>query len=51
MAKATRQAFGEALAEVGATNKNVVALDADLAKSTMSKIFGEKFPDRFFEMG
>ncbi len=51
MAKATRQAFGEALAEVGARNPNVVALDADLAKSTMSKIFADKFPDRFFEMG
>lgn len=51
MAKATRQAFGEALAEVGAKNPNVVALDADLAKSTMSKIFADKFPDRFFEMG
>ncbi|MCA9432517.1 MAG: transketolase family protein [Candidatus Omnitrophica bacterium] len=51
MAKATRQAFGEALAAVGEKNANVVALDADLAKSTMSKIFAEKFPDRFFEMG
>jgi transketolase len=51
MAKATRQAFGEALAEVGETNTNVVVFDADLSKSTMSKLFAEKFPDRFFEMG
>jgi len=51
MAKATRQAFGEALAEVGATNPEVVVFDADLSKSTMSKLFAEKFPDRFFEMG
>ncbi len=51
MAKASRLAFGEALAEVGAKNQNVVALDADLAKSTMSKIFADQFPERFFEMG
>ncbi len=51
MAKATRLAFGEALAEVGETNPNVVAFDADLAKSTMSVLFAKKFPDRFFEMG
>lgn len=51
MAKATRLAFGEALAEVGATNSRVVAFDADLSKSTMSSLFAKKFPDRFFEMG
>ena len=51
MAKATRQAFGEALAEVGESNPNVVAFDADLAKSTMSVLFAKKFPERFFEMG
>jgi transketolase len=51
MAKATRLAFGEALAEVGAINPNVVAFDADLAKSTMSILFAKKFPERFYEMG
>jgi transketolase len=51
MAKATRQAFGEALAEVGENNPNVVAFDADLAKSTMSVLFAKKFPERFYEMG
>jgi len=51
MAKATRQAFGEALAEAGAKNPDIVVFDADLAKSTMSKLFADKFPDRFFEMG
>jgi transketolase len=51
MAKATRQAFGEALAEAGETNPNVVAFDADLAKSTMSVLFAKKFPERFYEMG
>ncbi|MDQ3263227.1 MAG: transketolase family protein [Myxococcota bacterium] len=50
-AKATRDAFGEALAKLGDKYPNLVALDADLAKSTKSEMFGKKFPDRFFEMG
>jgi transketolase len=50
-AKATRDAFGEALAKLGDTYPEVVALDADLAKSTKSEVFGKKFPNRFFEMG
>jgi len=48
---ATRQAYGEALSELGEHNPNVVALDADLCKSTKSAIFAAKFPERFFEMG
>lgn len=51
MAKATRQAFGEALAKYGKENPEVVVLDADLAKSTMTKLFAQACPDRFFEMG
>jgi transketolase len=51
MAKASRQAFGEALLEVGRENPNVVALDADLSKSTMTKLFAQEFPDRFFDFG
>jgi transketolase len=51
MAKATRQAFGEALAKLGEKHKNIVVLDADLAKSTKSELFAKKFPERFFEMG
>jgi transketolase len=51
MAKATRQAFGEALAKLGEEHKEIVVLDADLAKSTKSEIFAKKFPNRFFEMG
>lgn len=51
MAKATRQAFGEKLAELGATHSEIVVLDADLAKSTKSEIFAKKFPERFYEMG
>ncbi|MBU6375434.1 MAG: transketolase family protein [Bdellovibrionales bacterium] len=50
-AKATRQSFGEALARLGAENKNIVVLDADLSKSTKSDLFAKKFPERFFEMG
>lgn len=50
-AKATRQAFGEALAKLGEKHPEIVVLDADLAKSTKSEIFMKKFPDRFFEMG
>jgi transketolase len=50
-AKATRASFGEALATLGAEFQNVVALDADLSKSTKSEAFGKKFPDRFFQMG
>lgn len=50
-AKATRQAFGEALVDVGAKHPNVVVMDADLSKSTMSCLFAEKYPQRFFELG
>lgn len=51
MNSATREAYGKALAELGKTNPNVVALDADLAGSTKSAMFGNKFPERFFDMG
>lgn len=48
---ATRQSYGEALAELGEINKNIVVLDADLAGATKTNIFAKKFPDRFFDMG
>lgn len=51
MGKSLRVAYGEALAKLGAQNDQVVALDADLAHATMSSIFADKFPDRFFNMG
>lgn len=51
MNSATREAFGQALAEVGATNPNVVSLDADLSCTTKSGTFAAQFPDRFFNMG
>src|SRR5271154_6432464 len=48
---ATREAFGKALVELGASNPDVVVLDADLSKSTYTHDFGKKYPDRFFECG
>lgn len=48
---ATRDAYGEALVELGKENSGVVVLDADLSKSTKTALFGEKFPDRFFNVG
>jgi transketolase len=48
---ATRDAYGETLAELGAENPNVVALDADLSGSTKTSVFSKKFPERFFNMG
>lgn len=48
---ATRDAYGEALVELGHTNKNVVVLDADLSKSTKTSDFSKAFPERFFNMG
>ena len=49
--KATRQAYGEALAKLGGENENIVVMDADLAHATMTKFFMEKYPDRFFNAG
>jgi transketolase len=51
MGAATREAFGKALVELGRSNPNIVALDADLSKSTYSANFAKEFPDRFFECG
>lgn len=46
-----RKAYGETLVELGKKNEKIVVLDADLAKSTHTYMFGEVFPDRFFDMG
>ena len=49
--KSTREAFGESLVELGKENPNVVVLDADLSRSTMTKSFARQFPDRFIQCG
>jgi len=48
---ATRNAYGDALVELGREHEDVVALDADLSVSTQSAKFGKEFPDRFFNVG
>jgi transketolase len=48
---ATRDAYGDALAELGKTNPNVVVLDADLTKSTKTNVFKKAFPERHFNFG
>lgn len=47
----TAECYGIALCELGEEHKDVVALTADLAKSTKIGMFGEHFPDRFFNVG
>ncbi len=49
--KATRESYGEALAELGAEYPNLVVLDADLSKSTKTDVFKKKFPERFINCG
>lgn len=46
-----RKAFGKTLAEIGELNEKIIVMDADLACSTQTKIFADKFPDRFFDCG
>jgi transketolase len=46
-----REAYGRALVSLGEKNRNVVVLEADLGISTHTYMFGERFPDRYFEMG
>lgn len=48
---ATRQSYGEALAELGKENENIVVLDADLSSATKTNMFAKEFKDRFFDMG
>ena len=48
---ATRQAYGEVLVELGHEMENLVVMDADLSKSTMTAEFGKVFPERFINMG
>jgi transketolase len=46
-----REVYGRTLVELGRENSNIVVLEADLGKSTMSCYFEQAFPERFFEMG
>jgi len=51
MGMSTREAFGDALVELGRENQDVVAVDADLSKSTYTNLFAKEFPARFFSCG
>lgn len=51
MAKATRDAYGEALKDLGTQIADLVVLDADLSKSTKTNIFAKAYPERFFNAG
>lgn len=48
---ATRESYGKTLAELGAENPNIVVLDADLAGSTKTAVFGKAFPERHINCG
>jgi len=48
---ATRDAYGQALLELGKRNSKIVVLDADLSSSTRTGPFAKAFPDRFFNVG
>jgi len=47
----TRDAYGQTLVELGRKNPDIVVVDADLAKSTQTYLFGKEFPNRFFDCG
>lgn len=49
--RATREGFADALIELGEKDKNIVVFDADLAKSTGTIRFAQRFPERFFDCG
>ena len=51
MGKATREAYGEALKEIGGKNEQIVVLVADLSKSTKTNVFAKAYPQRFFNVG
>ncbi|MEP7198906.1 MAG: transketolase C-terminal domain-containing protein [Chloroflexota bacterium] len=51
LGKATRDAYGEALLELGKTNPNIVVVDGDVQNSTRAEYFAKAFPDRAFQVG
>ena len=48
---AIKEAYGAALKELGAENKNVIVLESDVGSSTRSVLFGEAYPERYFNVG
>jgi transketolase len=46
-----RETYGKTLLELGMENQDIVVLDADLSKSTMTHFFAREIPERFFECG
>jgi len=46
-----REAYGQTLLELGMENQDIVVLDADLSRSTMTIFFAREFPERFFDCG
>lgn len=51
METATRVTFGETVARLATDNPDIVVIDADLRKSTMTDTFAQQFPGRFFDVG
>ena len=49
--KSTRDGYGEALLRIGEADSRIVTLDADLPSSTRTAKFGQKYPERFFNVG
>jgi transketolase len=47
----TRETYGRTLVALGKENADIVVLDADLSKSTMTRFFAKEFPQRFFDCG
>ncbi len=48
---ATRESYGNALAELGREHDDLIVLDADLAGATKTSVFKKEFPDRFYDCG
>lgn len=46
-----RTGYGEALVELGAINKDVVVVGGDTTQSLKTSLFGDKYPERFFNVG
>lgn len=51
MEHSLRESYGKTLIELGRQNRDIVVLDADLSKSTMTNLFAKEFPERFFDCG